>query len=77
MPRKRGRDICIYTDQSPCYQCQDRWRTENRTCHSTCAKYAQYKDRSEDRKQARKTARMRDVEMDAYVSSRRKDTPAR
>jgi len=76
MPRRRGGDIRLYTDQSPCYKCPRRWRTDTQSCHDTCEEYAKYKRKTASTRKQREEAKKKSNEFYGYLSGKR-DTPAR
>lgn len=55
----------------PCYKCEDRQVFEHATCHATCQKYKEWKERMEKRKTIMSDAEVRDYILDSIERNRR------
>ena len=76
MPRKRGGEIHLYKDQSPCLNCPKRWRTDSQSCHDTCDEYKKYRRKRDEDGENRRRQNEQKNEFYGYLSGK-KDTPAR
>lgn len=76
MPRKKGGELRMHSQQAPCQNCSDRWRNEQGSCHQNCQKYADYRKTVEQANEQARAFHKQQNEWFSYLQKRR-DTPAR
>ena len=60
-------DLRLSNGHSPCYKCQDRWRTDTQTCHSACQFYADYKAEEAEKAEKKRREKSKTCNFWGYV----------